>query len=525
MKYILYIFSILLIPFTLSAQVKITEIMYDLEGSDSGREWIEICNSGNDSVDIDGWKFFENGSNHGLSLVDGYGDKTLLSGESAVIVSDDSKFLIDWPAFSGTLFDSSFSLSNTGELLEIRDTELATTDSYTYSSETGASGDGNTLTLSGDVWVPALATPGDADCVEAVEEDNQETQNQQNQTEQNTNSSQFVAGPLPTIRAYGGEDRVELVGSRVSFSAQTEGVNGEPLDAERYRWNFGDGGVAEGKDVVHTYTYPGEYIVVLDVVSGVFSTSDTLYVTAIPADVVISEVSIEKTELSDGYISVVNETEHDIEVSGWYIESGNVYFEIPHGTHIKKGSEVRFDSSITGIFVDENDEIRLLYPNTALAYIYAKNNQNIAQQSLPTPNANDLHLENSYEIEPEIAVFEEAPVAEEEVQENYEIETDLSASVALAGVNRDSGGEPFFDGSIVVWAVSVLVLAGVVVLSFVIVGVDEIFSFEPENNKDVDVMENVVSIEDVLNSEYGVDLGSGLDITESDIDIEDISSE
>lgn len=35
---------LIFIPFPLFAQVVINEIMYDLEGSDDGREWVEIKN-------------------------------------------------------------------------------------------------------------------------------------------------------------------------------------------------------------------------------------------------------------------------------------------------------------------------------------------------------------------------------------------------------------------------------------------------------------------------------------------------
>ncbi|MDP6527582.1 MAG: lamin tail domain-containing protein, partial [Candidatus Pacebacteria bacterium] len=102
----LAIFSILLLPGTAFSQVVIGEIMYDLEGSDTDREWIEIFNESSSSVDLSGWRFFEGTSNHKLTLKQG--GATLESGEYAVIVDDDVTFLIDWPNYSGALFDSSF---------------------------------------------------------------------------------------------------------------------------------------------------------------------------------------------------------------------------------------------------------------------------------------------------------------------------------------------------------------------------------------------------------------------------------
>ena len=46
------LFGVLVIlPVVSHAQVYINEIMYDLPGTDSGREWIEIYNAGSDAVD------------------------------------------------------------------------------------------------------------------------------------------------------------------------------------------------------------------------------------------------------------------------------------------------------------------------------------------------------------------------------------------------------------------------------------------------------------------------------------------
>src|SRR3990167_6884392 len=121
------------------ASVIVSEVMYDLEGADTGREWVEIQNDGV-AVDLTGWKFFEGGVNHGLTLIQG--DISLLQNGFAVIADNAEKFLLDWPGFSGMLFDSVFSLSNTGETLVLRNSELADVDSVTYSSEWGANGDG-----------------------------------------------------------------------------------------------------------------------------------------------------------------------------------------------------------------------------------------------------------------------------------------------------------------------------------------------------------------------------------------------
>ena len=98
--------------FTVHAEssLKITEIMYDLPGSDSGREWIEVYNAGASDIDLSLFKFFEANTNHGLAPA---GSSILSAGALAVIADNPEKFSIDWPSYNGLIFDSSFSLSNT----------------------------------------------------------------------------------------------------------------------------------------------------------------------------------------------------------------------------------------------------------------------------------------------------------------------------------------------------------------------------------------------------------------------------
>jgi len=154
------IFALLLfsIPPVVSAEILISEIMYDLPGLDAKHEWIEIVNTGDESIDLTDWKFFEGDVNHRLTVV--MGSALLPSGTHAVIADDTNTFLSDWPDFSGTLFDSSFSLKNTGELIVIRNAELTDVNVVAYMSRWGGKGDGNSLQFFETSWRAASPTPG-----------------------------------------------------------------------------------------------------------------------------------------------------------------------------------------------------------------------------------------------------------------------------------------------------------------------------------------------------------------------------
>ncbi|HEY4527208.1 MAG TPA: lamin tail domain-containing protein [Candidatus Paceibacterota bacterium] len=148
---------ILLTPHAVAASVVISEIMYDAPGTDIGHEWIEIFNDGADPISLEGWRLLENGTKHKLTSVSS--GNTVQPGGYAIIADKAESFHADFPAFGGQLFDSAFSLSNTGETLGLLDGGGATISSVTYQASAGA---GNSLNKSGSDFVARTPTPGAA---------------------------------------------------------------------------------------------------------------------------------------------------------------------------------------------------------------------------------------------------------------------------------------------------------------------------------------------------------------------------
>ncbi len=150
-----YLFS----PFSfVFANLEINEIMYDLKtGSDEGREWVEILNNSATDIDMTSFKFFEEDTEHRLKLVQGSGK--IKAQSYALIVSDLTKFKDNNPYFFGTIFDSSFSLHNSGENLAIKD-GAKVVDEYFYRSSSGGAGDGKSLQKINGTWMGAVPTPG-----------------------------------------------------------------------------------------------------------------------------------------------------------------------------------------------------------------------------------------------------------------------------------------------------------------------------------------------------------------------------
>ena len=253
-KFVL-IFVVLIFPIITNAQIIITEIMYDLEGSDKGREWIEIYNNGNDSVDLTNWKLVENDKNHNISLIDGETDNFLIPSNSyAVFVvnkNDIDNFYNDNLNFSGILFYSAFiSLNNTSLTITLKDSDEIKIDFVPYNSEQGANGNGNSLQLVDNEWKESIPTPGLPNIFE----------NQQSQTEtQEDNSSQtqeIVILPKlieQNIFANAGGDRKVIAGADTQYKGLVLGLKGEPIQNARFSWSFGDGSIQDGQNILHSY--------------------------------------------------------------------------------------------------------------------------------------------------------------------------------------------------------------------------------------------------------------------------------
>lgn len=357
----IFLYSIFLLgvlaPASVQAAVQITEIMYDVSGADAGREWIEITNTGDSAVDVSGYKFFEANTNHALSAVSGTG--VLQPGSAAIIADDTSKFLTDWPAYSGTLFDSSFSLSNTGESIAVKDGVLSVLDTVAYDPAWGAAGDGQTLTRSGSSFAPAAPSPGTYAASTPSPSEGDSMASAPSSSANNMPVAVSSSGAtLPAITVHIAADVLTMVGGGSFFSAQAFGTAGLPLPGARYLWNFGDGSTAEGVRVFHAYTYPGKYSVSVTASHNYSSALERITVEAVPAQVSL-------LAMGDGSLLVRNKATADLNIGLWSLAAGKNVYVIPEDTLVLAGEGIRFSPAITQVTADPDASLR--YPNNAVA--------------------------------------------------------------------------------------------------------------------------------------------------------------
>jgi hypothetical protein len=139
-----------------------------------------------------------------------------------------------------------------------------------------------------------------------------------------------------------GRDRLTSVGNNVIFEVNATKLQNVSEQNIYYDWSFGDGATAQGKIVSHQYSFPGDYIVV---VNG--RASDKQAVSRITVKVISPEITLSKVT---GGLSITNKSKMEFNLEGWKINSNNRDFIFPKDTIILAGKTIVFDDKVTGIY-------------------------------------------------------------------------------------------------------------------------------------------------------------------------------
>lgn len=144
LKYLFLIFLISKTAFSQNFSLLISEIMYNPEGNDSDREWIEIVNISSQTFNIfggkKGWRI-NDGENHLFEDV----SITLNPNEILVIVQDRNKFLQEYPNFKGKTLQANFYLKNESGTIQIYDQNKNLITQTTYTNSYGGNGNGYSI--------------------------------------------------------------------------------------------------------------------------------------------------------------------------------------------------------------------------------------------------------------------------------------------------------------------------------------------------------------------------------------------
>lgn len=331
--------------------------MYDLPGTDTDREWLEIHNDGDTTIDLKNWKIDDgDDAKHGLNEPPkngGKGDLKIGPNEYIILADKANVFLLEHIGFSKKVIDTVLDLGNKGETISLIDEGGAVADSLSYSDSMGGKDDENSLHRKNNILEAGMPTPG-----EPYNNQQIKTEEVKNVVSNNTASNQSSFPVEPRIFTSILGEKVVMVGVETIFKNETIGIDKKPITNARAIWSFGDGVIKEGQTMSHTYLQPGTYMLVLNVSSGEFTASAKQKVDVINADLSIHEI---KTG-SEGYVSIKNNSNYDLDISRFIIISGGKNFILPQSTFILAKSVLPLDNRITGLS-PEMGNVEFFYPN------------------------------------------------------------------------------------------------------------------------------------------------------------------
>ena len=399
---------------TVHAGFEITEIMYDLDGTDTNREWVEVKNTGSDAADLSKWYIFSDNTKHALAP---QGESMVQAGAYAVISQNATNFRTDWPNFSGLLFDSSWTgFSNDGESIGLKDPDLNLVSPISFTPSQGGAGNGDSLQNVNGSWTGATPTPG---------AENQgggsggggtggggtgggsgggSSPSTSGTTTQVVKKKEIEAARITTnIIA----NNTVFAGIPFSITNTTLGKIKEPIKMGWFVWNFGDGQTRSEyvhKPFEYVYQYPGEYVMTLSFYSVNQSippdATDRLTIKVLPSQIYISSVG----KSGDSFIELENKSSAEVDLSRFVLNGSIHTFYIPQGTIILPNQKLVFSGRVTRFtnddvsFVnlqDPNGESAAVYPSRKSSTNYYKNNTSLPSPSnIPSPssaiNLNDL---------------------------------------------------------------------------------------------------------------------------------------
>lgn len=384
-------FAAISCPNVIHAQVQFNEIMYDASGTDTDHEWVEIYNPGSSSVDITGWKF-NDGSNHTLNVPPvngGVGSMNIPAGGYVILAASAIQFLADYPSYAGTVIDTVMSLNNTGDTLILFDKSNVAITTVTYTTETGAAGDGNSLQRSGADWGVGLPTPGAVNNLSTAGG----TDNSQSGADADTpEDSKTLTKPElpPRLSAKVLIQMPAFTGVAIPIRAEVLGYSKEYLKIGKFLWNMGDGSeIQSANDTLfeYVYDYPGTYLVVFEYYRNPYGTEPDL---VIRSNLTVADPGLQiKSVDAAGKITLLNSSDNEINLSGWWLTTGaNTVYAFPRNTFLPSNKEVLFSAKalklplpITALsLVSPLGQVRATYPE-AKTILPAKTNSSFVAKS------------------------------------------------------------------------------------------------------------------------------------------------
>ncbi len=358
------VLSIIFLNISFVSAQEISEIMYDPVGSNTGKSWVEVYNNTSNSINLINYKFFEGNVNHSISIYSSYtnpGGNVILPGEYAVIVDNPVTFLSAYSNFSGKLFDSSFSLSQTGDTLSLKTgSPLTVIFTTNYVSNVNANGTGGSLNYINNSWQVYEQTPGASSTLIFVSNSNDNSTTTTNSTTTSTTTTNNNTGSANSLvssyAAYtsSGSNRFILgdlkmlvpreintvVGAETEFFVKNIDSKNTIIKANTY-WSFGDGSEGIGSTTTHRYQNVGVYNAFIESeVSNSYGVDRII--------VKVENPNIEISDVQDNYVELYNKSDIELNIGRFTIASDQGLYQLSRMFIINPNSKVKVDGRVLG---------------------------------------------------------------------------------------------------------------------------------------------------------------------------------
>ncbi|KKU50505.1 MAG: hypothetical protein UX71_C0001G0160 [Parcubacteria group bacterium GW2011_GWA1_47_10] len=395
------------------AELVINEFVSDPE---SGSEWIELRNPSSSEINLDGWNWTELASPGGESEHES--SPRNLTG----IIPASGFFVISITNVNGVL-------NNGGDSIGLYDgttpkdrVTFGAVSGYQVDLEKPAKGKSGAL-ISGSWQTNQEPTKGTANPSfgSSDNDDNNDNADDNNNNNDDNDEPSSVSTATPAkIKTEVSVRNIAYVGIPLAFQGKvTQG--GEQVHGGKYFWNFGDGDFREVKVInvdkfTHTYFYPGEYTVIFEHYPNYFTeepdASENLNIKVIEPQVAISRVG----DADDFFVELSNNTDYDVDMSGWFLLGNIKSFTIPKNTFLTKNKKIVIPGRTSGLMLSDLPALKLATPSREIVFEYFPNvPTSTPQKPVSSKNAKNLEAE---------------PPSEDNIS-NLE---NLGANVANAGV-------------------------------------------------------------------------------------------
>ena len=348
MKYILF-FVVFFVPIFARADVLISEVAWMGTTDSQFEEWIELQNTGSESVSLSGWKIYKAGGDTLLFSLSGSisAGQYLLVCRTTASVSNPLSGSCD---LSGTFGGSG--LNNTSEYIILKNDSGNSVDEVNASGgwPAGDASTKQTMQKSGSSWITADGTPGQpnastgSDDEEEEDEENENDTNTEEEEDEEVDTSSSSSATKDTRPTYSKKvveikvvDSSVPAGSPVKFSLNTRDLRGVNILRGEFFWNMGDGTeryFAKNEKFEHIYDHEGTYTVYLKYYKTYFEGMEPDIVDKITITISNPSVSISKIH-SDGSVEIKNNSSQEVDLSLWTLKDGfGKIFTVPEGTYI-----------------------------------------------------------------------------------------------------------------------------------------------------------------------------------------------